>query len=193
MAVKAWRPQVNSIIDITYDDDSAGQGRSRVSFDLDHPAFWVVIGSKKGYQGRIRLTGIAEPASAPPPNDAFLQAIALSGSSGSVDGALVGATQEAGDPPTASSTTRTVWYRWTATVPGEVRLTATTRCYPAIGWSCPAANVQLFTGATLADLRAVSPGTDSRFPVQARVEYRIRVTPGQDDTARYFRLNWMMQ
>jgi hypothetical protein len=193
MAVRAWRPQVNSIIDITYDDDSAGQGHSRVSFDLDHPAFWVVIGSKKEAQGRIRLTGVAEEPNAPPPNDSFQQAITLSGLSGRVDGAFVGATQEAGDPPTGTSTTRTVWYRWKATVSGDVRLTAITRCYPALGWSCPAANVQLFAGSTLADLRAVTPGTDSRFPVQGRVEYRILVTPGQGDTARYYRLNWVMQ
>ncbi len=193
LAVKAWRPQVNSVINLTSDDNSAGQGWSRVSFDLDLPAYWVVIGSTHGAQGRIRLTGIAEDPNAPPPNDAFQQAIVLSPPSGSVDGALVGATQEVGDPPTVTPATRTVWYRWKATVSGQIRLTATTRCYAAIGWTCPAANVQLFTGSTLADLRAVAPGTDSRFPVQARVEYRILVTPGQDDTARYFRLNWVMQ
>lgn len=56
---------------------------------------------------------------APPPGDDFVSAIAIAGFSGSINGSNVGASTEAGEPPTSTvdlgnGPNNTVWYRWTA-------------------------------------------------------------------------------
>lgn len=85
---------------------------------------------------------------APPPNDDFADAKILSGASVATTGTTAGATREAGEPDHADSSgssSRSVWYRWTALENGVV----------AVSWN----NIQfmtvgsgIYTGSTLTDL-----------------------------------------
>ena len=68
----------------------------------------------------------AVPPAAPPPNDNFASAQVVSGCSGSVNGTNVGATREAGEPihsPDGVSSSRSVWYQWTASSNGSTTIT----------------------------------------------------------------------
>ncbi len=56
-----------------------------------------------------------------PPNDNFANAIALSGSSGTVTGSNIGATVETGEP---SSIDASVWFDWTVPSSGDVQISA---------------------------------------------------------------------
>ena len=58
-----------------------------------------------------------------PPNDAFANAIALSGTNFTVTGSNVGATKEPGEPdPAGNPGGRSVWWAWTAPVSGTMTL-----------------------------------------------------------------------
>ena len=66
------------------------------------------------------------PPPTPPPNDNFSAAQVVSGCSGSVNGTNVGATREAGEPihsPDGVSSSRSIWYQWTATASGSTTFT----------------------------------------------------------------------
>lgn len=189
LAVYAWS-SAGVRTRVASDDDSAGRGFSRVSFDLDAEAIWVAVDGKDGAQGRIKLKGLYEPPNARPPNDAFQKAITLSGLTGRVEGTFLGATRESRDPRTTRST-QTVWYRWTAPATGRLQIAAYARCSNV--WSgCPAASVQLFRGSTLAGLVPVATPAGSRPEVSAGTPYSILVTPGPTDTWRDFRVSWYL-
>src|SRR5439155_1391315 len=120
--------------------------------------------------------------SSAPGNDSFASASVISGAVGSVDGSLVGATREAGDP--FLSDAATVWYSWTAPRAGVAEFGA------------PGADVDAFTGSSLGSLTPVSRLPSSDYPVPLRFNavagttYRI-VVAGYN--ALSFRLSWRLQ
>jgi hypothetical protein len=68
----------------------------------------------------------AVPPPTPPANDNFSAAQVLNGCSGSVSGTNVGATRQAGEPihsPDGVSSSRSVWYQWTAPSSGSTTVT----------------------------------------------------------------------
>ena len=77
-------------------------------------------------QAAIDYLGYATTAATPPPNDNFVDAQTISGTSGSVNGTNQFATKEAGEPshsPDNNPGGRSVWYRWTAPSSGNASLT----------------------------------------------------------------------
>lgn len=101
-----------------------------------------------------------------PDNDDFVEADALSGPEGSVDGTNLGATLEAGE--SFGSLTATTWYRWAAPEDGSWRFEVETDHL---------LRVMVFSGTDVDELRLVSgfPSSVARLDARAGVEYRIAV------------------
>jgi hypothetical protein len=77
-------------------------------------------------QSAIDTFGYLITPSTPPPNDNFVDAQVITGTSGSVTGTNAFATKEVGEPshsPDGNLGGRSVWYRWTAPSSGTANLT----------------------------------------------------------------------
>ena len=131
---------------------------------------------------------------APPPNDDFADAHAISGLAGTVEGTNVEATYEldepdhAAEPPTVS-----VWYRWTAPGDGAVTFDLCGSDFDTI--------LAVYTGSALASLTGVAANDDSfddacgfrasrsTFTAVAGTEYLIAVDGYLGDTGSFV-LRW---
>jgi hypothetical protein len=147
---------------------------------------WLVVATVLG------AAVFAAPALAAPTNDNFTNATPLAGSSGSVSGSTVGATNEAAEPGGGSLG---VWYSWTPSVSGATVFN-----------TCGAASfdtwVDVYTGPNLSSLTLVaaadggcSAGSKESlapFRANAGTPYWIRVGGfnGQQGT---FTLSWNIQ
>ncbi|WP_200207479.1 hypothetical protein [Micromonospora coerulea] len=103
----------------------------------------LLVGALLGVPGR------AGAALAPPPNDAFAAAQVVTGTSGSVDGNIAGATTEPGEPG-GDTAQPSIWYRWTAPQSGLYRFDATTGVFKP--------GMAIYTGTSLSTLQR--PATD---------------------------------
>jgi Bacterial Ig-like domain len=124
---------------------------------------------------RIR---IADAAGIPPgpPNDNFSSAQLLSGFSASANGTNLGATLQSGDPTTVDSrsTSRTVWYRWTAPFTGAVEMNTCTTSFDTL--------LGVYTGSALGSLTEAAANDDGcafgskvTFNATQNTTYRILV------------------
>ena len=116
-----------------------------------------------------------------PGNDNFASAQAISSAVGSVEGSLVGATRESGDPFPADAAT--VWYTWTAPRAGIAQFGA------------PNGDVNVYTGTSPASLTPVPqlPANDVapvRFNAAVGTAYKI-VVAGYQTLA--YTLAWRLQ
>lgn len=128
------------------------------------------------------LTAAPPPAGAggapeaAPANDAFANAQAISGASGSVTGTNVDATKEVGEPNhTGNTGGASVWFTWTAPATGNTRFDTCTS--PDVF-----ALLAVYTGTTVGGLTEVAPGGNTcapgarvDVPVTAGTTYRIVV------------------
>jgi hypothetical protein len=121
----------------------------------------------------------------PPPNDAFADAIELTGSSASQAGTTVGASREAGEPASSWSYSgggATVWYTWTATSDGLAGVRTTDNAVSVytgdeVGSLTPVANSTAYYGGTV------------HFRAKAGTTYRIRVEGAELSTYGSFTLS----
>jgi hypothetical protein len=113
-----------------------------------------------GFAGQVRA--------AAPANDNFASSILLSGTNIVVEGTLLGATLQSGEPP-HDGDGASVWYRWVAPRTGRVRLACEQR-------------IMAYTGSQLSTLVAISRDTGPDFPfvkvfdAVAGTTYRICVS-----------------
>lgn len=113
----------------------------------------------------VALTLFASAASAAPPaNDNFAAAAVLATESGSIAGTTAEATREPGEPVFGGG--RTVWYRFTATQDGSLRVE-----------TCAAASfdtvLAAFTGAAVNAL-TVEAGNDDACLEKSRMAFQVR-------------------
>ena len=123
-----------------------------------------------------RTWTIATPAVA---NDAFANATALSGASGSVTGSNGGATKEPGEPAHAGNAGgASVWWRWTAPSSGTVTVSTT--------GSAIATLLGVYTGSSVSALTEVASTTSSSltFRSVAGTTYSIAIDGTLDPGAR---------
>ena len=121
----------------------------------------------------------------PPPNDAFADAIELTGGSASQAGTTVGASRETGEPASSWSYSgggATVWYTWTATSDGLAGVRTTDNA------------VAVFTGDEVGSLEQVGSsdsyyGGTVHFKMKAGTTYRIRVEGAELSTYGSFTLS----
>jgi hypothetical protein len=83
------------------------------------------------------------------PGDDFIQRVPITGSSSSVAGSNVGATKEPGEPNHAAGAgSRSVWWTWTASVPGQVTVTTAGSSFRN--------TLAVYTGSTVSNLTLVA-------------------------------------
>ena len=156
----AHSPAIGAV-DVLVGEVAVGE-RQEIVFDVDlthQDDATRLYFSANGWNANSAIASVALPAAdsedtqeaeevATPANDNFVDATALSGTSGNIEADLLAATFEPGEPafdgerPSAS-----VWFRWTAAAEGAVRF----------GVSA-SANVELLQGQHLAALTQVALG-----------------------------------
>jgi hypothetical protein len=182
-------------IALASDDDSGGNGTSRVSFHLDGASGWVYV-AVDGFNG---ATGNLVLHSAfredPPPNDGFASSSWISGDQGSVTTRTTGATRETGEPNHAGNAGgHSVWYRWTAPADGLAHLDTLDAPYGSYGPQFDTL-LAVYTGTSIGALSLVAAedprwfASRATFPVSAGTVYRIAVD-GKDGASGTFVLNW---
>lgn len=143
----------------------------------------VVLDANLADQGAATLSWTRLASHTPPANDAFANPVALTGSSGSVDGTNLRATAEAGETAAHS-----VWFSWKAPASGVWTLETTGSAIPA--------TLAVWSGSTLSGLSLLA--TDSApAPAASRVSlqvakdatYRVSLD-GQNGAQGAVRLAW---
>lgn len=161
---KVWTLGQNGFIQHKANDPLANS-LTNIQAALDG-RIWLVSSDNSG----SRLAAVDMPAIAAPDNDAFAQALPLTGSSGTVSGSSLNASAEADEPAhTAASLRKSLWWAWTA--PGNGTLTLNT-C-----GSMPAAAAVVYTGDSLGTLKKVSGNASAKLKlsVLAGRKYQIAV------------------
>lgn len=188
--------EANGLVPIASSDEACGS-QSRLRFDaVAGTTYRVAIDGYNLYgqvaAGSFTLTWGPPPP--PPANDAFAAATTITGSSGSISGTNVGATEEAGEPDHADIPgDASVWYRWTAPSSGRVLLdTCSGTDFDTL--------LAVYTGTTVGGLAPVASaddgcGSTSRllFTVTADTTYQIAIdgaNRGWGTATGQFTLSW---
>jgi hypothetical protein len=125
----------------------------------------------------------------PPSNDHFVNAEAIDGRFGWVDGDTTGATKEPGEPNHAGNPGgASVWYVWTAPTSGRATM--------SLCWSEFDTLLAVYTGDDVsvltevaADNNGCSPQSRVTFAATAGTTYRIAID-GADGAMGYYELDW---
>ena len=170
---------IGALVERASNDDSGTSRTSRVRLAVAKgTVYWIAVDGVNptqfysgGAAGSLKLTWLL---AAPPTNDAFAAATALS-ASGSVTASNVGARKEPGEPDHAGvAGGASVWYRWTAPSSGTLIVNSSRSAF--------ATALGVYTGTTVEALAVVRRSDDSPalaeriiFAVTAGVTYRIAV------------------
>jgi len=106
-------------------------------------------------QGAIDTFGYLITPGTPPPNDNFVNAQVITGTSGTVTGTNAFATKEAGEPshsPDGNPGGKSVWYRWTAPGSGSVTLNTLGSNFDTL--------LAVYTGSSVNALAAIAKNDD---------------------------------
>jgi hypothetical protein len=152
--------------------------------------------------GYNRLNNVTPPPPPPPPaapaNDNFANAQIITGCSGSVTGTNISATKETGEPnnPASPTSTKSVWYQWTAPSTGSVTIDTHGSEFDTI--------LTIYTGNSLSGLSQVTFNDDTTsgsdvtstvtFNATQGTVYRINVNgydnSGDGGDTGSIKLNW---
>ena len=151
---------VSNLVAVASDDNSAGGGNARVTFQASAgTTYQIALDGAGGVSGNITLN-----FGAAPPNDSFTNRIAISGLSASVTGTNANASKEAGEPNHAGNFGgRSVWWKWTA--PANARVTIDT-----IGSSFDTI-LAVYTGSSVSSLTLVASDDDGAGNLKSRVSF----------------------
>lgn len=173
--------QVSSLTTLDANDDTpTGERWSSVAFPVTAgSSYLIAVDGYGGWKGATvlnwSLSGAA-PAPSPVANDMFADAQEITGASGSVTGATIGAKREAGEPDHASSSGRaSIWYQWTAPSSGNLRLNTQGSSFDTL--------LAAYTGTQVSALQQLAanddvPGSlwsEVTVPVTEGTTYRIAV------------------
>ncbi len=168
---------VATLTEVASNDESPniGDNTSELSFAATAGTTYRI--AVDGWNGARGVVQLAFEAVAPPPNDNFADAIALTGAAGSTTGTNRHATGEAGEPIHVNShaTATSVWYAWTATTDGYEQFDTDGSAFDTA--------LAVYTGNAVGSLTPLrsddnsGDGTCSRVvvPVVAGTTYRIAV------------------
>lgn len=165
---------------VAANDDAEGTNRtSEVRFVTGNtPSYWIAVDGYNGAEGTIRLNIAPQSTqSGVPPNDRFINAAILVGSSVLTNANTLSATTEFGEPTQQSSRYggKSVWYRWVAPRSGPV--------YLSTEWSEFDTMLGVYLGASITNLIPVAFNDDADglrtsalvFDAVEGEEYRIAV------------------
>jgi hypothetical protein len=163
---------VTSLTQVAANDDWNNVTQSRVTFNaIAGTVYRIAVDAFRADGGAVTLR-----VNAAPPNDNFVNAIALSGTSAITNGYNTNATSEVSEPAHAGfAATDSIWYTWTAPAAGSTTI-------DTFG-SAIDTRLAIYTGASVGALTLVgqnddtAPGTTSRvtFTAVAGTTYRIAI------------------
>ena len=161
-------------VSAVYTGDAVGSLTRVTSADYDALSFTATAGTTyriavDSYSSGTGPIDVKLELTPPPPNDAFADAELLTGPAPVATGDTAIATREVGEPSHMSSK-RSIWYRWTATSTGRLKVDLGTSAYGTVG--------AVYSGETLATLVKLGEGShhDAVYaPVRAGETYRIAV------------------
>jgi hypothetical protein len=138
-------------------------------------------------------TALASYSNSQPLNDPFINAITLSGTSGSTSGTNTFATKETGEPSHANlaNATNSVWWKWTAPTTGIVRFDTLLTSFDTV--------MAAYTGSAVNALTEIASNDDYSisnlqsivsFPTVSNTTYSIAVA-GYNGTNGTIKLDWI--
>jgi hypothetical protein len=179
---------VDKLTEIGFNDNGK-DFTSEVDFSASEgTAYSILVDGSGGQTGDVVLNW---QSAAPPPNDAFASAQAITGTSGSVTGTNIGATREPNEPLHNGITgSGSVWYTWTAPSNGSFRFEVNAD-YGAL--------LAVYTGTSLMTLTSLGgdgPGVFTRVSINAvkGTIYDVAVdgSPASSSGATgHFTLDWL--
>jgi hypothetical protein len=169
---------VGGLTAVASDDDSAGGGRSRVSFHASAgTTYSIAVDGEAGASGLAKLNWTG----APPPNDDFEAADEIDGAEGATTGDIYWATRQQGEP-TDHYGPQTVWYRWRAPSDGEVAFSTRGSTFES--------RVAIYTGDRLTSLTPAPFGRNATR-VEAGRLYHVAVSQYYNEiTSGDLALSW---
>lgn len=143
-------------------DDAGGGSRSRVAISVvAGTTYRIAVDGYGGEQGDIVLNW--NPA-LPPANDQLVNAIVLTGTSGTAIGSNVAATKESGEPNHDGRTGgSSVWWQWTAPADGVVIFDTLGSDFDTI--------LAVYAGSSMATMTFVSSNDDFGDELHSRVGF----------------------
>lgn len=150
---------LNSLTQVAANDDSGGTTSSAVSFAVTPGQTYYIAIDGAARNGQPAATGFFQlnmQETFTVLNDAFANAVALSGASGQTSqfaSQLVQTTRQTGEPPHGGGFGGSVWYRWTAPSTGHYQFSAGS---PGLG-NFPV--IAIYQGPTLTELTEVASNT----------------------------------
>ena len=180
---------VDALTLIASDDDSGGNGTSRVTFTATAGTLYhIAVDGYNGEEGSLALA-VTVP-SGPPANDHFANRIVLVGSSASstVDSAL--ATKEPGEPDHhGRAGGRSAWWSWTATGSASVEINTDGSAIDTV--------MAVYTGTSVGALTQIASDDDSgagsasavSFTTVAGTTYQIAVDGYDPDNGGLLTVN----
>jgi hypothetical protein len=138
-------------------------------------------------------TGVSASATVAQPNDLFVNAQVLTGSSGTVTGSTAGATKEAGEPSNAGNAGgHSIWYRWAAPASGTATIDLSGSTFDT--------TLGVYTGSSVSALTTIASNDDASstvtwsrvsFAATSGTTYSIEVD-GYNDQFGSVTLNWSL-
>lgn len=178
---------VNALTLVAANDDNGASLTSRTAFSaIAGTTYAIQVSGFQGASGNIVLSW----ASAAPANDNFVNAIVISGTSGTVSGTTVNATKEGGEPDHGGNVgAASIWYQWTAPVSGQVSFDTFGSNFDTL--------LGIYTGASVSSLTTIAEDDDSGpnltsriiFNAVAGTTYFIAID-GFDGDSGSVTLNW---
>lgn len=135
--------------------------------------YYIFLASDQPYAGTLRLKVLA-----PPDNDLFVNRTAVSGTNLVLEGSLVEATEEPGEPVPpygCGYTGRSAWWSWTAPTNNGVAMIDARLTTPCV-------RMAAFTGDTLTNLTNIATGEENwmQFETQPGQTYQIMMDNSQE-------------
>ncbi len=148
------------------DDTGSGQLWSTVTTTVaGGTTYAIAIDGWGGAKGSTALTH-SFTASPTLTNDAFANAEALTGGTGSTSGSTTGATREPGEPTHgATNPLASIWYRWTAPANGTLTVTTQGSLFDTV--------LGAYTGTTVGGLTTIAQNDDSAGSTWSRVSFPV--------------------
>jgi hypothetical protein len=182
---------VGSLTQVVSNDDVSNTDKtSIVNFKVTAGTVYrIAVDGWNGASGNVTLTWSFTQR---PANDDFVDAVVISGTSGSVTGSNVNATKESGEPTSIAGNAggATVWYAWTAPSNGALTLTTAGSGFNTL--------LGVYNGNSVNALSNVASNDDAggglttssvTFNVNAGTTYRIAVD-GAGGATGGVTLNW---
>ncbi|HJQ31444.1 MAG TPA: M12 family metallo-peptidase, partial [Pyrinomonadaceae bacterium] len=184
---------LGSLTQVASNDDASNIDKtSTVNFKVTAGTVYrIAVDGWNGESGNVTLTWLFTQR---PANDDFVDAVVLSGASGTVTGSSVNGTKESGEPTSMAGNAggASVWYSWTAPSNGALTLTTAGSGFNTL--------LAVYNGNSVSSLSNVASNDDAggglttssvTFNVNAGTTYRIAVD-GSGGATGNVTLSWSL-